>query len=100
MTKLLLDIYCKGGGASKGYSEAGFKIIGVDIEPQKNYPFEFYQDDAINFLNKHWHEFDAIHASPPCQKYSNSTAYMRSKGKEYPDLISSTRESLLKTGKQ
>src|SRR5260221_1491323 len=68
----LLDLYC-GGGGGMGYHRAGFNVVGVDVNPQPHYPFEFHQADALDYLSKHWHEFDVIHASPPCQKYSRIT---------------------------
>ena len=35
----LLDLYCGGGGAAKGYADAGVEdITGVDNEPQPRYP--------------------------------------------------------------
>lgn len=42
-------------------------MVGVDIDPQPNYPFEFHQGDALEFLAEHSDEFDAVHGSPPCQ---------------------------------
>jgi DNA (cytosine-5)-methyltransferase 1 len=49
-----------------GYHRAGFEVVGVDIKPQKNYPFDFYQGDAFDYPLD---GFDAIHASPPCQDH-------------------------------
>lgn len=67
---LLLDLFCCAGGAAKGYSDAGFEVVGVDSKPQPNYPYEFHQADAMMYLAASGREFDAIHASPPCQSYS------------------------------
>lgn len=96
----LLDLFCKAGGASEGYHRAGFEVVGVDIEPQPNYPFEFYQADALEVLIRPAvrREFDAIHASPPCQRF---TAYRRksaSIGAGYEDLIEPTRAALVNIG--
>jgi DNA (cytosine-5)-methyltransferase 1 len=94
----LLDLFCGAGGAGMGYHLAGFQVVGVDISPMPRYPFEFHQADALEFLALHGSEFDVIHASPPCQRYS---AITHAKKAEYmhPDLIPITREMLQKTGK-
>lgn len=99
MKPKLLDLYCKAGGCSKGYNMAGFDVVGVDIEDQPNYPFLFIRSDAIEYVRKNYHLYDVIHASPPCQKYSRSTAPFRMAGKKYPDLLNETRIELEKTGK-
>ncbi len=90
----LLDLFCGGGGASFGYELAGFEVTGVDINPQKNYVGDFVCDDALMFLAEFGHEYDAIHASPPCQHYSKMTSSLRARGKIYPDLIAETRDTL------
>ena len=99
MTTLrLLDLFAGAGGAAMGYRRAGFDVVGVDINPQPNYPFEFYQGDAIHYLAEHWREFDAVHASPPCQRYSAMTACRPGLADEYPDLIAPVRNLLELTG--
>lgn len=82
-----------------GYHLAGFEVTGVDDKPMPRYPFTFVQADALEYLAAHGHEFDAIHASPPCQAYSVSTAPIRKEGKEYPDLLAPTREALTAAGR-
>lgn len=77
-----------------GYHMAGFEVTGVDIKPQKNYPFKFIQGDAIEYVKAYGHLYDSIHASPPCQHASKSTAPAKSKGKVYVDLIPATSEAL------
>lgn len=79
-----------------GYSRAGFEVVGVDIEPQPRYPFEFHQADALAVLDRFAGEFDAIHASPPCQAHSNA---QRIQGRTHVDLIEPVRELLKASGK-
>lgn len=99
MTPRLLDLFCGAGGSAMGYHRAGFEVVGVDIEPQPNYPFEFHQADALDLLLGKWRlgAFDAAHASPPCQSF---TAYRRrgdGVGEGYPDLIEEVRGVLTYT---
>ncbi len=95
MRPRLLDAFCCAGGAGKGYHLAGFDVVGVDIAPQPNYPFEFQQGDAIAFIAEHGHEFDAIHASPTCQ---HASTLRHRTGKEYVNLIPPTRAALDEIG--
>ena len=69
-------------------------MVGVDITPQKNYPFKFHQADALEFLAAHGHKFDVIHASPPCQGYSAMRHLPWLRGREYPLLIPAVRAAL------
>lgn len=95
----LLDLYCGGGSAGYGYEKAGFDVTGVDLFPQKRHRGKFIQSDAIEYLLEYGHLYDAVHASPPCQEYSTASMQFRISGKEYPDLVSETRQALKKVGK-
>lgn len=92
---IAIDLFCKAGGASEGLVNAGFSVIGVDIEPQPNYPYDFVQSDVFDFYKSHqkiFKEAGFIWASPPCQAF---TAYKRSKNvKDSPNLIPQTRNLL------
>lgn len=78
-----------------GYARAGFDVVGVDVNPQPNYPFKFHQGDALDFARQHGHEFDAIHASPPCQAYSETHKIRRN---VHPELVPATRDLLKQIG--
>jgi len=94
----LLDLFCKAGGCTKGYQRAGFHVTGVDIDPQPRYCGDaFVQADALEYVSRHGHEFDAISASPPCQHYSEATPVAH-RG-NHPDLIAPTRKALQAIGK-
>lgn len=105
----LLDLFCAAGGCAMGYYRSGFDVVGVDVVEQPNYPFPFFQGDALDVLERGIcaigeddtlryigiDDFDAIHASPPCQHYMRSGNVDRV---EHPDLLPRTRELLEQTG--
>lgn len=64
----LLDLFCGAGMAADGYAAAGWEVIGVDLHPQPDYPYEFVQMDALDLpYSILAGDYDAVHASPPCQ---------------------------------
>ncbi len=96
---LLLDLFCGAGGAAVGYHRAGFDIVGVDCNPQPNYPFRFVKADAIVVLedffmhSRPWQgDVAAVHASPPCQFYSQMSQCRPGLADDYPNLIGPVRE--------
>lgn len=100
MKPRLLDLFCGAGGCSMGYHRAGFEVVGIDHKPQPRYPFEFVQADALEYLVAHGREFDVIHASPPCQRYSTGTRVWRGRASNHPDLVGEVRNLLVATGRQ
>ena len=89
------DLFCGGGGAAKGIKRAGFDIVeGYDIVPQPDYPYEFFQEDAVLVDIE---PYDFIWASPPCQKYSIGTRTARRE--DHPDLVDVIRDKLIASGK-
>jgi DNA (cytosine-5)-methyltransferase 1 len=94
----ILDLFCGAGGAAKGYADMGHEVLGVDINPQPNFPYRFIQADAVEILEGIGPgEFDLIHASPPCQRYSTMTKRWGREG-EHPDLVDPVRDHLLRIG--
>lgn len=97
----LLDLFCCAGGAARGYQHAGFEVVGVDIAAQPRYAGdEFYRGDAIVVAEAalrlgHLGQFDAIHASPPCQAHSD---LQRQSKRHYEDFIPATRELCEESG--
>jgi DNA (cytosine-5)-methyltransferase 1 len=93
-----------------GYRKAGFNVVGVDIEPQPRYPFGFIQHDAMELLQDmadygsrilydvYGCYVAAIHASPPCQRYSITNSIRPENKVKYPDLIAPARALLQEIG--
>lgn len=92
MRPIALDLYCCQGGASYGLDAAGFQVVGIDIEPQPNYPFPFIRADALTTLPA---GFDFVWASPPCQAHSLA---QRIQKRKHPELIEPTRAMLRASG--
>lgn len=99
MKPRLLDLFCGEGGAGAGYVNVGFDVLGVDVAEQSRYPYRFTRSCALEFLRTRmdWIRatFQAIHASPPCQRYTKS---QRIRKREHPDLIEPTRLLLIESG--
>lgn len=116
----LLDLYCCAGGAAVGYNRAGFDVYGVELDPARaqSYPFPVRFGNALVVMQQliagkrldfghqvghrwvsEWvglSDFDAIHASPPCQANTALTKGNRARGWQdgHVDLIPETRELL------
>lgn len=72
MTLRALDLFCCAGGATRGLQRAGYRVTGVDIDPQPSYcGDELIQGDALTIDCR---PYSLIWASPPCQ---GRTAYKR-----------------------
>ena len=91
---LLLDTFCGAGGAGVGYHRAGFDVIGVDIKLHADYPFPMIVGNAMEYLTdaEFLAQFDAVHASPPCPRYSRATP--AANRDSHPDLVGPVREAL------
>jgi DNA (cytosine-5)-methyltransferase 1 len=84
---LALDLFCGGGGVSRGLRDAGFDVVGVDSNPACA-PYyragkcgRFICADALTFPLD---GFDFVWASPPCQAHTRLKSLTK---KSYPDLI-------------
>lgn len=99
----MVDLFCGAGGAAMGYHQAGFEVVGVDIVPQPNYPFQFVQADALAWLRdcsriKRSLSWAAIHASPPCQHFTKYGNRIKDIQDRYEDLLEPTRDLLREIG--
>ena len=101
MTVRILDLFCGAGGASKGYVEAGFEVLGVDIKHGKRYPYEYLRQDAMTLSVDFLQTFDVIHASPPCQLFSSTKHLRNAQGKSSSklDLVEPVRKMLNASGR-
>lgn len=95
----LLDLFCGAGLAAWGYWQSArfSEIVGIDCDHSLStrYAFDFICGDALALTYDFLEQFDFIHASPPCQGYSNATP---DKSK-HPRLIAATSLMLHASGK-
>lgn len=111
----LLDLFAGSGGAGHGYELAGYDVYSVDLDHAAltHNPHATTTRDALAIMREllagdratFWRDgtrkvhrtlddFNAIHASPPCQRWSTATADPN----RHPDLITPLRPLLDATG--
>lgn len=80
-----------------GYARAGFEVTGVDVVVRKNNPHPVIERDCLD-LDPAWiaANFDAVHASPPCQGYTDLRHAPGARGA--PRLIAPVRDMLEASG--
>ena len=92
----VLDGFSGAGGSGRGYQMAGCEIVGVDVIDQPHYPGRFIRADFLKLSVDFLREFDLIHCSPPCQRY---TSLRHAPGRHRDaDLIGPTRKLLIASG--
>jgi len=97
----LLDLFCGVGGASAGYTAAGFDVTGIDLKHGKRYPYTYIRGNVSDYLNNEYlQQFDVIHASPPCQTHSITQHLRNAQGKSTSkvDMIPEVRAALIASG--
>lgn len=106
----VLDCCCCAGGATRGYQNAGFRTLGVDVVPRPNYCGDvFLQADALEVLAdlarwgalRHYGRPDLIHMSWPCQErctLTQGTNLANGWGREHPQLVPEGRRLAAATG--
>jgi DNA (cytosine-5)-methyltransferase 1 len=103
---IVLDGCCGGGGAARGYVQAGHVVIGVDKSARlradylKSGAAKFHAIDILEALaGPLARAAHFIHVSPPCQRYSRMANCRPGVAGKYPDLIAPVRELLEASGK-
>jgi DNA (cytosine-5)-methyltransferase 1 len=98
---ILLDLFSGAGGAARGYQQAGFYVVGVDIEPQPRYcGDEFIQADALEYLdNADLSRFSVLHGSPLCQGFTQMLNWNEQIKEKYHNFIPAIRERFQATGR-
>ena len=82
---LAIDLYAGLGGWAEGLLDAGFEVIGFDIEPWP-YPGQLVLQDVLTLDGSRFKHVVVIVASPPCQAYSyRAMPWKRAKALPPPD---------------
>lgn len=92
----ILNLYAGIGGNRKLWGDE-HEITSVEIDPniaevyQKMYPNDsVIVGDALEYLEKHYNEFDFIWASPPCQSHSQYRHNVGVLGKGFAPILPDT----------
>lgn len=103
-TRLLLDAFSCGGMAADGYAAAGWEVVALDNDRRalRHNPHPSILGDAMRYLGDtgFLRQFDAIHASPPCQLFSDTRSLATAQGRGFGkavDLLTPTLEALSAT---
>ena len=90
-----------GGAVATALADANHDVTGFGRRRRGwSHPLARYrvQTDALEYLAEHGREFDAVHASPPCQAYTVGRK-IHDSGHRHPDLVAPCRELLERTGR-
>ena len=85
MKPVLLDLCSCAGVGADGYAAAGFEVVCLDNDPKalRHNPHHTIQGDALERLADRGfvRQFDAVHASFPCQGFSATRRLADAQGK-------------------
>ena len=95
---LALDLFAGGGGTALGLLQAGFDVVGVDVNPRhaRVYPADFICGDALRPPVR-LADFDFIWASPPCQKFTQGLS-KKVRREQHENLLAPTTAMLRAAG--
>lgn len=86
MKPLVIDLCCGLGGWARGFLDAGWDVIGFDVEPLP-YPGLMVLQDVRTLDGRRFAGARVIVASPPCQEFSRlDSQWTRETADRSPDL--------------